>query len=69
MTPATSAVAAPTWSGAATAWRTASARDQPCGGSGHGAELLEVSGLTVRYGGVVAVDDVSFTVPRARSSG
>src|SRR6202167_5701183 len=30
--------------------------------SGRGAALLAVSGLTVRYGGVVAVNDLSFTV-------
>jgi ABC-type branched-subunit amino acid transport system ATPase component/branched-subunit amino acid ABC-type transport system permease component len=34
----------------------------PMASSGHGAALLTVSGLTVRYGGVVAVNDLSFTV-------
>ena len=34
----------------------------PMASSGHGAALLAVSGLTVRYGGVVAVNDLSFTV-------
>jgi sulfate-transporting ATPase len=31
--------------------------------------LLEVRGLTVRYGGVVAVDDLSFTVPGGKITG
>ena len=34
----------------------------PTASSGHGAALLAVSGLTVRYGGVVAVNDLSFAV-------
>jgi ABC-type branched-subunit amino acid transport system ATPase component/ABC-type branched-subunit amino acid transport system permease subunit len=33
------------------------------------AALLQVRGLTVRYGGVVAVDDLSFTVPEGRITG
>ncbi|GAA4373030.1 ABC transporter permease subunit [Agromyces bauzanensis] len=34
-----------------------------------GEAILEVRGLTKRYGGVVAVDDVSFTVPAGRIMG
>ncbi|MEI5585446.1 MULTISPECIES: branched-chain amino acid ABC transporter ATP-binding protein/permease [unclassified Agromyces] len=34
-----------------------------------GETILEVRGLTKRYGGVVAVDDVSFTVPAGRIMG
>jgi sulfate-transporting ATPase len=34
-----------------------------------GAALLRVRGLTVRYGGVVAVDDLSFTVPEGGITG
>jgi branched-chain amino acid transport system permease protein len=34
-----------------------------------GEPILEVTGLTKRYGGVVAVDDVSFTVPAGRIMG
>jgi branched-chain amino acid transport system permease protein len=34
-----------------------------------GEPILEVRGLTKRYGGVVAVDDVSFTVPSGRIMG
>ncbi|WP_448006289.1 branched-chain amino acid ABC transporter ATP-binding protein/permease [Agromyces bauzanensis] len=34
-----------------------------------GEPILEVHGLTKRYGGVVAVDDVSFTVPAGRIMG
>ena len=34
-----------------------------------GDRILEVRGLTKRYGGVVAVDDVSFTVPAGRIMG
>jgi ABC-type multidrug transport system fused ATPase/permease subunit len=34
----------------------------PATSSAHGAALLAVSGLIVRYGGVVAVNDLSFTV-------
>jgi branched-chain amino acid transport system permease protein len=34
-----------------------------------GEPILEVRGLTKRYGGVVAVDDVSFTVPAGRIMG
>lgn len=34
-----------------------------------GDTILEVSGLTKRYGGVVAVDNVSFTVPAGRIMG
>jgi branched-chain amino acid transport system permease protein len=34
-----------------------------------GERILEVRGLTKRYGGVVAVDDVSFTVPAGRIMG
>jgi branched-chain amino acid transport system permease protein len=34
-----------------------------------GESILEVRGLTKRYGGVVAVDDVSFTVPAGRIMG
>src|SRR6202021_1304428 len=37
--------------------------------SGRGAALLAVSGLTVRYGGVVAVNDLSFTVPEGALTG
>jgi ABC-type branched-subunit amino acid transport system ATPase component/ABC-type branched-subunit amino acid transport system permease subunit len=37
--------------------------------SGRGAALLAVSGLTVRYGGVVAVNDLSFTVPEGSITG
>jgi ABC-type branched-subunit amino acid transport system ATPase component len=37
--------------------------------SGSGAALLRVQGLTVRYGGVVAVDDLSFTVPEGGITG
>jgi ABC-type branched-subunit amino acid transport system ATPase component/ABC-type branched-subunit amino acid transport system permease subunit len=33
------------------------------------APLLEVRGLTVRYGGVVAVNDLTFTVPAGRITG
>jgi sulfate-transporting ATPase len=34
-----------------------------------GAALLRVQGLTVRYGGVVAVDDLTFTVPEGGITG
>jgi ABC-type branched-subunit amino acid transport system ATPase component/ABC-type branched-subunit amino acid transport system permease subunit len=34
-----------------------------------GPPLLDVRGLTVRYGGVVAVNDLSFTVPEGRITG
>jgi ABC-type branched-subunit amino acid transport system ATPase component/ABC-type branched-subunit amino acid transport system permease subunit len=37
--------------------------------SGSAAALLRVHGLTVRYGGVVAVDDLSFTVPEGGITG
>jgi ABC-type branched-subunit amino acid transport system ATPase component/ABC-type branched-subunit amino acid transport system permease subunit len=37
--------------------------------SGRSAALLRVQGLTVRYGGVVAVDDLSFTVPEGGITG
>jgi sulfate-transporting ATPase len=37
--------------------------------SGSSAALLRVAGLTVRYGGVVAVDDLSFTVPEGGITG
>jgi ABC-type branched-subunit amino acid transport system ATPase component/ABC-type branched-subunit amino acid transport system permease subunit len=50
------------------------ADDIGAGGSNHvsrgsAAPLLEVRGLTVRYGGVVAVDDLSFTVAEGRITG
>jgi ABC-type branched-subunit amino acid transport system permease subunit len=38
-------------------------------GNGRGAPLLDVRGLTVRYGGVVAVNDLSFAVPCGRITG
>jgi ABC-type branched-subunit amino acid transport system ATPase component/branched-subunit amino acid ABC-type transport system permease component len=41
----------------------------PAASSGRGAALLAVSGLTVRYGGVVAVNDLSFTVPEGSITG
>jgi ABC-type branched-subunit amino acid transport system ATPase component len=49
-------------------------RPQPSSGSssassGSSAALLRVQGLTVRYGGVVAVDDLSFTVPEGGITG
>src|SRR6202012_290794 len=37
--------------------------------SGSSTALLRVQGLTVRYGGVVAVDDLSFTVPAGGITG
>jgi ABC-type branched-subunit amino acid transport system ATPase component/ABC-type branched-subunit amino acid transport system permease subunit len=37
--------------------------------SGNAAALLRVHGLTVRYGGVVAVDDLSFAVPEGGITG
>jgi ABC-type branched-subunit amino acid transport system ATPase component/ABC-type branched-subunit amino acid transport system permease subunit len=37
--------------------------------SGNAAALLRVHGMTVRYGGVVAVDDLSFTVPEGGITG
>jgi ABC-type branched-subunit amino acid transport system ATPase component/ABC-type branched-subunit amino acid transport system permease subunit len=40
----------------------ANGASSPMASSGRGAALLAVSGLTVRYGGVVAVNDLSFTV-------
>jgi sulfate-transporting ATPase len=39
------------------------------GSSGNSAALLRVQGLTVRYGGVVAVDDLSFTVREGEITG
>jgi len=42
---------------------------RPQASSGSGAALLRVQGLTVRYGGVVAVDDLSFTVPEGGITG
>jgi ABC-type branched-subunit amino acid transport system ATPase component len=41
----------------------------PGASSGHAAALLAVSGLTVRYGGVVAVNDLSFTVSEGSITG
>jgi ABC-type branched-subunit amino acid transport system ATPase component/branched-subunit amino acid ABC-type transport system permease component len=41
----------------------------PRASSGRGAALLQVRGLTVRYGGVVAVDDLSFSVPEGGITG
>jgi ABC-type branched-subunit amino acid transport system ATPase component len=41
----------------------------PGASSGHAAALLAVSGLTVRYGGVVAVNDLSFTVSAGSITG
>ncbi len=44
---------------------TEAARDGPTGGGdGHGSAAVRVDGLTVRFGDVVAVDDVSLTVER-----
>jgi ABC-type branched-subunit amino acid transport system ATPase component/ABC-type branched-subunit amino acid transport system permease subunit len=42
---------------------------RPHATSGSGAALLRVHGLTVRYGGVVAVDDLSFTVSEGSITG
>jgi ABC-type branched-subunit amino acid transport system ATPase component/ABC-type branched-subunit amino acid transport system permease subunit len=42
---------------------------RPHATAGSGAALLRVQGLTVRYGGVVAVDDLSFTVPEGGITG
>ncbi|ESS05943.1 MAG: ABC-type multidrug transport system, ATPase component [uncultured archaeon A07HB70] len=44
---------------------TEAARDGPTGGmNGHGSAAVRVDGLTVRFGDVVAVDDVSLAVER-----
>jgi ABC-type branched-subunit amino acid transport system ATPase component/ABC-type branched-subunit amino acid transport system permease subunit len=37
--------------------------------NGAGPPVLDVAGLTVRYGGVIAVDDLSFAVPEGRITG
>ena len=42
--------------------------EPPARPSGAGS-LLEVSGLRVQYGGVVAIDDVSFAIPRGKVVG
>jgi sulfate-transporting ATPase len=42
---------------------------RPPASSGSGGALLRVSGLTVRYGGVVAVSDLSFTVQEGSITG
>jgi branched-chain amino acid transport system ATP-binding protein len=39
------------------------------GADGTGTPVLAVDGVTVRFGGVVAIDDVSFSVPGGRSVG
>ena len=50
-------------------WPEADGATRPQASPGSGAALLRVQGLTVRYGGVVAVDDLSFTVPEGRITG
>jgi ABC-type branched-subunit amino acid transport system ATPase component/branched-subunit amino acid ABC-type transport system permease component len=49
--------------------RPPAARAAAAGGGASAPPLLEVRGLTVRYGGVVAVDDLSFTVPGGKITG
>jgi ABC-type branched-subunit amino acid transport system ATPase component/ABC-type branched-subunit amino acid transport system permease subunit len=58
--PARAAAAPAGFAGAVPAAANGATRPPAPGGSG--AALLRVQGLTVRYGGVVAVDDLSFTV-------
>jgi ABC-type branched-subunit amino acid transport system ATPase component len=60
--------------GAGLARGNGTARPQASSGSSAGssessAALLRVQGLTVRYGGVVAVDDLSFAVPEGGITG
>jgi sulfate-transporting ATPase len=49
--------------------RPPAARAVTAAGHASASPLLAVRGLTVRYGGVVAVDDLSFTVPGGRITG
>jgi ABC-type branched-subunit amino acid transport system ATPase component/ABC-type branched-subunit amino acid transport system permease subunit len=49
--------------------RPVAARATEAAGHASTPPLLEVRGLTVRYGGVVAVDDLSFTVPDGKITG
>jgi len=37
--------------------------------AGHASALLEVRGVSLRFGGIVALDGVSFSVPRAQVCG